>query len=106
MEFQANQFASFLLLPKESFFKDFYSLLIEYNVKDRGFGLFVDNQRCNIDTYMKITSRLMHKYKVSRIVIEIRLKKLGLLAKIGNYESVKNVHEKIINKKIKWNYND
>jgi Zn-dependent peptidase ImmA (M78 family) len=107
MEFQANYFASVLLLLEGSFFKDIRSLLMDYDVKDRGLGIFfVDNQRCNIDTYMKITSRLMHRYKVSRQVIEIRLKKLGLLEKVDTYEFVKNVHQGIINKKINWNYND
>ena len=106
IEFQANQFASFLLLPTKSFLKDFYALLKEYNVRDRGLGLFVDNQKCNINTYMKVISRLMHKYKVSRQVIEIRLKKLGLLNKVDTYELVKDVHQEIINKKLDWNYYD
>ena len=103
MEWQANQFASFLLLPIDSLLQDLNLLLKEFDVRDK---LYVDNQRCNIDTFMQITNRLMHKYKVSRAVVEIRLKKLGLLHKNNTYEFVKNIHQEIGNKKINWNYND
>jgi len=99
MEYQANQFASFLLLPLDSFLKDLNLLFKEFDV--RGSILYVDNQKYNSDTYYKITNRLMHRYKVSRAVVEIRLKKLGLLQKNDTYESVKNIHQKIENHRIK-----
>ena len=79
MEWQANQFASYLLLPKENFLKDFYIEIRKHQIQDKGFGLiYLDRQQCNIDTFAKISSPLMQKYKVSRSVIFIRLKKLGL----------------------------
>jgi len=103
MEWQANQFASFLLLPINNFLKDVNLLFKEFNIKGK---LYVDNQKCNIDTFMQITNRLMHKYKVSRSVVEIRLKKLELLQKVDTYEFVKNVHQGITNKKINWDHHD
>lgn len=80
MEWQANRFASCLLLPREPFLADFYSVAEDIGLQDRGFGiLFLDNQRCNIDAYYRVTNVLKSKYAVSRSVIKIRLKKLGAL---------------------------
>jgi len=80
MEWQANQFASYLLLPKEPFLKDFLDYAKKYKLENKGFGfIFLDKQQCNIDTFIKISSPLMQKYKVSRTVVKIRLRKLGLL---------------------------
>ncbi len=39
----------------------------------------LDEQKCNITNYYNITDNLKRKYKVSRSVVKIRLKKLGLL---------------------------
>lgn len=80
MEWQANQFASYLLLPQKNFLKDFYFYVEKYEIKDKGFGLiYLDKQRCNREIFNKVSTPLMHKYKVSSSVIKIRLKKLNLL---------------------------
>jgi Zn-dependent peptidase ImmA (M78 family) len=80
MEWQANYFASCLLLPIAPFVSDFLSLVAEFELSDKGFGvLYLDNQKCNLDSYYKITDELKRRYKVSRSVLRIRLKKLGLL---------------------------
>lgn len=80
MEWQANRFASCLLLPREPFVADFFSIAEDIGLEDRGFGiLFLDNQRCNIDSYHRVTNTLKREYGVSRSVVKIRLKKLGLL---------------------------
>lgn len=80
MEWQANRFASCLLLPREPFLADFYSIAEDIGLQDRGFGiLFLDSQRCNIDSYHRVTNILKRKYAVSRSVVKIRLKKLGVL---------------------------
>lgn len=39
----------------------------------------LEEQKCNITNYYNITDNLKRKYKVSRSVVKIRLKKLGLL---------------------------
>jgi Zn-dependent peptidase ImmA (M78 family) len=88
MEWQANQLASFLLLPLENFLQDVFLLIKEYKIINRGFGiLYVDNQGCNIKTFIQITSRLMYKYKVSRKVIELLLNKLGILNQKNSFVS-------------------
>lgn len=80
MEWQANRFASALLLPKAPFLADFNSVAERLELQDRGFGiLFLDNQHCNIATYHRVTNVLKRKYHVSRSVVKIRLKTLGVL---------------------------
>jgi Zn-dependent peptidase ImmA (M78 family) len=80
MEWQANQFASCLLLPRDRFVHDFIQLRKRLDIKDRGFGLlYLDKQKCNMANFYSITDSLRSKYMVSRSVVKIRLKKLGLL---------------------------
>jgi Zn-dependent peptidase ImmA (M78 family) len=80
MEWQANYFASCLLLPKDSLVADFLSLARTHGLADRGYGiLFLDEQPCNKANYYFITSSLMSKYKVSRFALKVRLEELGLL---------------------------
>jgi len=80
MEWQANQFASCLLLPKKQLAKSFLSIVERSELSNRGFGvLYLDNQQCNQDTYYRITTPLVKIYKVSRQAIKIRLKKLGFI---------------------------
>jgi hypothetical protein len=80
LDWQANQFASFLLLPEGPFVSDFLRLAEHYELRDHGYGLFyVDNQRCNYQPYYAITAHLMTAYEVSRTVVDIRLKALGYL---------------------------
>ncbi|MCW9026338.1 MAG: ImmA/IrrE family metallo-endopeptidase [Thiovulaceae bacterium] len=80
MEWQANQFASHLLLPKDHFINTFKSIAARNGISNRGFGvLYLDSQKCNQDAYYSITSPLMKQYKVSRRAIKIRLKKLGFI---------------------------
>lgn len=85
MEFQANYFASSLLLPKEQFLQSFLAIVEEYKLSNKGHGLiFLDSQPCNLDTYYKVTTRLMNEFLVSRTVIKIRLKYLGILTESKN----------------------
>lgn len=80
MEWQANHFASCLLLPRSVLVPDFLALAESYDLEDRGHGmLFVDEQRCNQDNYYAVTGSLMSKYNVSRTAVKLRLERLGLL---------------------------
>ncbi len=80
LEWQANYFASCLLLPKNAFLSDFLHLAADLNLHNRGYGiLFVDDQACNLDNYYKVTNYLKVKYNVSRSVVKIRLENMGLL---------------------------
>jgi Zn-dependent peptidase ImmA (M78 family) len=85
MEWQANYFASCLLLPTSQFVADFFSVAESLGLRDRGFGaLYVDDQPCNLNNFYKVTYILKMKYQVSRAVVKLRLKKLGLLNEPGS----------------------
>lgn len=80
IEYQANYHAACLLMPKKWFVKDFFEIADSLGLENRGFGyLFLDNQPCNIQDYMRVTSSLKAKYFVSRKAVHIRLQSLGLL---------------------------
>ena len=80
MEWQANNFASFLLLPRGQFTADFFTVVETLELKDRGFGvLYLDEQACNLQNFFRVTDALKRKYNVSREVVKLRLKKMGLL---------------------------
>lgn len=78
LEFQANVFASCLLLPREEFLKKIDELRNFFGMRDRGHGeIFVDNQSCNLDDYHKLISSASIFFETSKQVVEIRLKKMG-----------------------------
>lgn len=80
MEWQANYFASCLLLPKDHFTLEFLDIAERYDLHDRGHGfIYLDDQRCNIEIFHKISSSLMKTFDVSKSVVQIRLSKLGYL---------------------------
>lgn len=80
MEWQANQFASCLLLPHKNFLKAFEAEAKRRGIINRGFGsLFVDGQKCNVTSMILITSHLMKKFMVSKTVVIIRMKQLGIM---------------------------
>lgn len=80
MEYQANYFASCLLMPREPFITAFADELRTRGLHDKGFGpLFVDAQQCNLDNYHAITSHLTKLFGVSKAAVAIRLAGLNLL---------------------------
>ncbi len=80
MEWQANYFASCLLLPKEQFEKEFFRQAQIHELSDRGHGLlYLDDQICNINTFNNVTAPLINNFQVSRTVVKLRLMKLGFL---------------------------
>jgi hypothetical protein len=80
LEWQANRFASSLLLPQHQFARIAVMKAESMGIRDKGFGLiYRDHQPENQLNYMRITSALMHEFAVSRKAVEVRLKELGLL---------------------------
>jgi Zn-dependent peptidase ImmA (M78 family) len=80
LEFQANTLASEMLLPTAVFQQTVKNFRQSLDIKDRGHGyIFVDDQRCNLDDYYDLCRLLISIFDVSAQVIEIKLKKLGLL---------------------------
>lgn len=76
MEWQANQFASFLLLPQRQFMVAFNKLLNEVNIR-KG-RLYLDHQPCNKRDVHYVLGELSRKFQVSKEVVKIRLKEAGL----------------------------
>ncbi|MDB4559003.1 ImmA/IrrE family metallo-endopeptidase, partial [Amylibacter sp.] len=79
-ESQANKFSSEFLLPAEMFAKQLAVRRSRLGIQDRGHGyLFVDDQSCNYLPYNQLLSDISDYFKVSKQVIEIRLRNYGLL---------------------------
>jgi Zn-dependent peptidase ImmA (M78 family) len=88
LEFQANVFASLLVLPDETFRIALDVARHKLNIKDRSHGyVYVDDQPQNYGTYQEMLFLLSDYFEVSRQVIEIRLKSLGLLNDQRKYHS-------------------
>ena len=80
MEWQANHFATCLLMPRGVFSDDFRAQAGALNLTNKGFGaLYLDNQGCNLKSYYLISNHLTNKYQVSRAAATYRLSALGLL---------------------------
>lgn len=80
MEWQANHFASCLLLPTDRFVKSFLLEAARRSLVNRGYGLlYLDDQPCNVVTFYAVTTPIMTEFNVSRNVVKIRLKQLGFL---------------------------
>ncbi|MEI5679530.1 MULTISPECIES: ImmA/IrrE family metallo-endopeptidase [unclassified Mesorhizobium] len=80
LEFQANSFASNVLLPSHVFCAEVDLARIKFDIRDRGHGyIFVDDQPCNSQPYDQLLSTLSSEFKVSKQAIEIKLRKIGLL---------------------------
>jgi Zn-dependent peptidase ImmA (M78 family) len=80
LEFQANSFASNLILPDEIFIRktaEFRNLL---GITDRGHGyIFVDDQPYNYQIYDQLLTQLLTYFEVSKQAIQYKLQKLGML---------------------------
>lgn len=95
LEWQANHFASCLLLPREQFERAFFRQAYLHQLSDRGYGLlYLDGQACNVSTFIKVTAPLMNEFQVSRSTIKLRLLKLGFLneARSGPHISSRQYH--------------
>ena len=83
MEYQANVFGSYLLLPERKFYYEVALLFKEYSItKGR---LYLDHQLCNRRNVSLILQRLSRKFQVSQQAIAIRLKNEKLLIEADNY---------------------
>lgn len=85
LEYQANMLASCLLMPKDKISLDVLALLKILNMKNKGFGMiYLDEQDCNIQNFMKISQSLSAKYSVSIEALKIRLQGLNILHIVEN----------------------
>lgn len=80
LEYQANLFASLILLPDVQFREAVEVLRQQHEIYDKGFGyIFVDDQPCNYRPYNQILSALSSHFGASKQAVEIRLKRAGLV---------------------------
>ncbi|AJD43994.1 ImmA/IrrE family metallo-endopeptidase [Rhizobium sp. SEMIA 4085] len=80
LEFQANAFASSIVLPTQVFIIAVEVGRQKFDIRDRGHGhIFVDDQPCNSMPYDDLLSDLSQYFEASRQAIEIKLSRLGLL---------------------------
>jgi Zn-dependent peptidase ImmA (M78 family) len=94
MEWQANYFASCLLLPTDRLVKSFLLGAARHSLADRGHGLlYLDRQRCNVSAYYAVTEPIMTEFNVSRSVVKIRLKQLGLLHESETNKIIQPIRE-------------
>ena len=80
LEFQANAFASNLLLPDQFFRLKVADRRRALEIRDRGHGyIFVDDQPCNYWPYTQLLSGLSSDFEASKTAVEIKLTNMGLL---------------------------
>ncbi|SHN20854.1 Restriction endonuclease [Pseudomonas asturiensis] len=80
LEWQANTFASYLLMPERHFLEAFSLLVEHHDIRNRGHGaLFLDDQRDNIRNYHLVLDALSRYFAVSKSAAAIRLRGLGVL---------------------------
>ncbi len=80
LEFQANIFASELLLPQRHFEERVKALRVLRGIEDRGHGfIFVDDQPCNYAPYTALLAELSVHFDVSQKAIEVKLNRMGWL---------------------------
>jgi Zn-dependent peptidase ImmA (M78 family) len=83
LEWQANTFASYLLMPREDFSTAFKLLIEHHEIRNRGHGaLFLDTQRANVNNFHLVAGALSKYFSVSKAAIRFRLIALGLLVEV------------------------
>ena len=80
LEYQANLFASTLLMPRNQFLRAVEKQRRFFHTEGRSFGyIYVDSQPCNLTPYNQMLSELSYQFGVSKRAIEIRLTREGLI---------------------------
>ncbi|WP_247267582.1 ImmA/IrrE family metallo-endopeptidase [Pseudomonas sp. YL2] len=87
LEWQANTFASCLLMPKEDFQAAFGLLLQHLGIRNRGHGhLYLDSQRDNVIQFHAACNSLSEYFNVSKTAIRLRMRALELLVEVGRQD--------------------
>ncbi|MGG5289160.1 ImmA/IrrE family metallo-endopeptidase [Pseudomonas shirazensis] len=85
LEWQANTFASYLLLPRRALLERFALIAGIYGIRNRGHGiLYVDKQAVNYGNFKLVLENLSHHFKVSKAAVRLRLVGLGVLVDMLN----------------------
>lgn len=87
LEWQANTFASCLLMPKEEFQTAFGLLMQHFGIRNRGHGpLYLDSQRDNVTQFHAVCSAMSKYFNVSKTAIRLRMRALALLVEVGRLD--------------------
>jgi Zn-dependent peptidase ImmA (M78 family) len=78
LEWQANSFASSLLMPSRTYIPETRRQLKDMGVR-RPTMLYFDDQQENGAAFRELAGRLAHTYQTSRTSTQIRLRELGLV---------------------------
>jgi Zn-dependent peptidase ImmA (M78 family) len=78
MEWQANSYASSLLMPKEIFKLVLFNTQRQIGISKSG-KIFIDDQKCNQVDFYRVINLLSTFFKVSKSAVEFRLQKLQLV---------------------------
>jgi Zn-dependent peptidase ImmA (M78 family) len=82
LEWQANKFASSLLLPRFTVPNAVISIQKDIGIT-RNIGIvYLDRQRANYSDYRELLNHLMLIYQASKSAIRLRLRELGLLREV------------------------
>ncbi|WP_415762266.1 ImmA/IrrE family metallo-endopeptidase [Pseudomonas sp. CP4] len=80
LEWQANMFASCLLMPQTEFNMVLSVLVKRYGIRNRGHGtIYLDEQSDNLTNFRMIAAALSRYFKVSLTAVRLRMKALGHL---------------------------
>lgn len=90
LEWQANAYASSLLMPELIFKSALISVQKELGIGRQG-RIFVDHQPVNLGDYYQIIAQLSSYFSVSKTAVEYRLHKLGLVEDHRPMRSVKDI---------------
>ncbi|WMY87444.1 ImmA/IrrE family metallo-endopeptidase [Pseudomonas shirazica] len=97
LEWQANAFASFLLMPTRAFLERLKLLALTYEIRNRGHGfLYLDNQGVNYRNYRLVTDNLSKHFNVSKTAVRLRLLSLGLLVDDSSYSKRARAFSEIV----------
>ena len=92
LEWQANSFASSLLLPKATLIPLIAQLLKDYGVRSSNHGIiYLDNQKDNILSYRNISSKIKQEYNVSYQAVMYRLAQLNILNNKSGQQSIREL---------------
>ena len=78
LEWQANKFASSLLLPRQTIMTAVLDIQRKLGITRLG-KIYLDRQPVNIKAYFTIAESLVKLYETSKSSIKLRLKELGML---------------------------
>ncbi len=78
IEWQANQFAVSLIMPRKSILGQLILWQVEHGVRNRG-SIYVDDDPDNILLFKKVITQLAFKFQVSCVILENRLRDLGII---------------------------